>query len=210
MGVLIFRTIFFYFFILFAYRIMGKREIGQLGIIDLIVTILIAELVAINIDSPENSIWETIFPVCILVLLEISVGLLTVKSRNANILLGGKPTMIICNGKLLYNNLVNQRYSLDDLLMSLRLNGASSIEDVEYAILESNGNLSVFKYDFFKTDKPCPLPVVVEGVIQKNVLKDIKKDEDWLFNCLNSNDLVLEEVFYALYKRNHLYIIKYK
>ena len=210
MGVLIFRTIFFYFFILFAYRIMGKREIGQLGIIDLIVTILIAELVAINIDSPENSIWETIFPVCILVLLEISVGLLTVKSSNANILLGGKPTMIICNGKLLYNNLVNQRYSLDDLLMSLRLNGASSIEDVEYAILESNGNLSVFKYDFFKTDKPCPLPVVVEGVIQKNVLKDIKKDEDWLFNCLNSNDLVLEEVFYALYKRNHLYIIKYK
>ena len=210
MGVLIFRTIFFYFFILFAYRIMGKREIGQLGIIDLIVTILIAELVAINIDSPENSIWESIFPVCILVLLEISVGLLTVKSRNANKLLGGKPTMIICNGKLLYNNLVNQRYSLDDLLMSLRLNGASSIEDVEYAILESNGNLSVFKYDFFKTDKPCPLPVVVEGVIQKNVLKDIRKDEDWLFNCLNSNDLVLEEVFYALYKRNHLYIIKYK
>ncbi|MBQ8659721.1 MAG: DUF421 domain-containing protein [Bacilli bacterium] len=207
---LIFRTIFFYFFIAIAYRIMGKREVGQLGIIDLIVTILIAELVAINIGDYNNDIWMTIFPIVVLVLLEIILGYFSVKSRKVNKLFGGKPTLLISNGKLIYNNLINQRYSIDDLLLELRLNGVSSIEDVEYAILETNGKLSVFKYDFFRTDKPCPLPIVVEGVIQKNVLKEIGKTENWLFDCLNENNLELCDVFYALYKKNHLYIIKYR
>ena len=142
----IFRTMFFYFFIVFAYRIMGKREVGQLGIIDLIVSILIAELVALSIEKTNQSIWLAIAPIAVLVVLEIVLGYLSVKLRIVNKVFGGKPTVIINDGKIVYKNLVSQRYSIDDLLLELRKNGISSIEEVEYALLETNGELSIFKY----------------------------------------------------------------
>ena len=203
------RTVFFYFFITIAYRIMGKREVGQLGIIDLIVSILIAELVAISIENYNDSIWLTIFPIIILVILEIVLGYFSVKSRKFNKLFGGKPTLIISKGKLKYNNLINQRYSIDDLLLELRQKGISSIEDVEYALLEPNGKLSIFKYDFLKLKKPLPLPIIVEGIVQKDTLRELNKDQTWIDNILKENNLKLDEVFYALYKKTHVYIIKY-
>lgn len=201
------RTVFFYFFITFAYRIMGKREVGQLGIIDLIVSILIAELVAISIENYNNSIWLTILPIVILVILELVLGFFSVKSRKLNRILGGKPTLIIDNGKLLFKNLVSQRYSLDDLLLELRGKGIISIEDVSYAFLEPNGSLSIFEKK--SSSKVNPLPVIIEGVIQTSVLKDLNKTEVWLKKVLEDNDLALEDVFYALYKKSHVYIIKY-
>ena len=140
------RTILFYFFILFMYRIMGKREIGQLGVIDLIVSILIAELAALSIEKTNQSVWMTIIPILLLVVLELILGYLSVKSRVFNKLFGGKPTLIIDNGKIIYKNLINQRYSIDDLLLELRKNGIYSIEDVEYAFLEMNGKLSIFTH----------------------------------------------------------------
>ena len=125
------RTLFFYFFITFAYRIMGKREVGQLGIIDLIVSILIAEIVALSIEKTDQSIFLAVLPISLLVILELVLGFLSVKSRRFNKLFGGKPTMIVSEGKIVYKNLVSQRYSIDDLLLELRKNGISSIEDVE-------------------------------------------------------------------------------
>ena len=110
----ILRTLFFYFIIVMAYRIMGKREVGQLGIIDLIISILIAELVALGIEKIDQSIWMTLLPMIVLVLLEVGLGYLSVKSRKINKLFGGKPTIIISNGKIVYKNLINQRYTLDD------------------------------------------------------------------------------------------------
>ncbi len=205
----ILRTIFFYFFIAAAYRIMGKREVGQLGIIDLIVSILIAELVAISIENYNDSILLTIFPIGILVFLEVFLGYISVKSRKLNRLFAGKPTLIISEGKLLYNNLISQRYSLDDLLLQLRQNGIYSIEEVNYALLEPNGKLSVFKYDFIKSKKSVPLPLIIEGVIQKEVLREIGKDETWLLRVLEKNNMLLEDVFYGLYKKTHLYFIRY-
>lgn len=202
------RTLFFYFFVTFAYRIMGKREIGQLGIIDLIVSILIAELVAISIEKTDISIFYTVFPIIVLVLLELVLGYLSVKSRLFNKIFGGKPTMIISEGKIIYKNLISQRYSIDDLLLELRKKGISSIEEVEYAFLEPCGVLSIFKYKPFKIKSPLPLPIVVEGVIQMNNLKYIGKSETWLKRILDSNNLNLEDVFYAIYKKTHVYIIK--
>lgn len=202
------RTLFFYFFIVFSYRIMGKREVGQLGIIDLIVSILIAELVALSIEKTNQSIWLAIVPISVLVLLELVLGFLSVKSRTFNKLFGGKPTLLINEGKIVYKNLVSQRYSIDDLLLELRKNEISSIEDVEYAFLEPNGDLSIFKYNPFKIKKSLPLPVIVEGVIQKDVLFNIGKNMKWINNILDRNGIMLENVFYAIYQNNHVYIIK--
>ncbi len=208
MGQIIFRTLFFYFFIAFAYRIMGKREVGQLGIIDLIVSILVAELVAISIENYKDNIFLTIVPIALLVAVELVLGFVSVKSRKFNRLFGGKPTIIINQGKLIYNNLVSQRYSLDDLLLELRQRGIDSIEDVNYAFLEPNGKLSIFKYDLLKRAKPIPLSLVLEGVIQKETLMNIGKTESWLRENLEHNGIELKNVFYAFYNKEHIYVIR--
>ena len=157
---IILRTTFFYFFIVLAYRIMGKREIGQLGIIDLIVSILIAELVAISIENIDDSIFFTIIPIILLVVLELTLAFISIKSRTFRTLFGGKPSLIIVNGNVNYKEMVRQRYSMDDLLLSLRQNSIKSIDEIEYAFLEPNGKLSIFKYNPFHTKSNYPMPII--------------------------------------------------
>lgn len=204
--VAIFRTVFFYFFIMLSYRLMGKREIGQLGVIDLIVSILIAELVAISIENIDDPIILTVAPISVLVLIEIIFAFLSIKYRTFRNLLDGKPSI---KGILNYKEMIKQRYSLDDLLLSLRQNNIKSIEDVEYAFLETNGKLSIFKYNIFKTEGTYPLALIVDGVIQTKTLKEIKHSKYWLLNYLNKQDTDLNNVFYAFYKNKKIYLIKY-
>ncbi len=204
----LFRTLFFYFFVLIAYRIMGKREIGQLGVIDLIVSILIAELVAISIEETENPIYLTIIPIAVLVILEVLFAYISIKSRKFRTIFDGKPSLIICNGKINYKEMVKQRYSLDDLLISLRQQGIKELDMVEYAFLEPNGELSVFKYNLFKLKSSYPMPLILDGSIQKGALKHIHKTEAWLKSELSNKNLTYEDIFYAFYKNKKIYIIK--
>lgn len=204
----LFRTLFFYFFVLIAYRIMGKREIGQLGVIDLIVSILIAELVAISIEETENPIYLTIIPIAVLVILEVLFAYISIKSRKFRTIFDGKPSLIICNGKINYKEMVKQRYSLDDLLISLRQQGIKELDMVEYAFLEPNGELSVFKYNLFKLKSSYPMPLILDGSIQKGALKHIHKTETWLKSELSNKNLTYEDIFYAFYKNKKIYIIK--
>lgn len=202
------RTLFFYFFITLAYRIMGKREVGQLGIIDLIVSILIAELVAISIENKSDPIILTIIPICLLVALELLLAYLSIKSRTFRTVFGGKPSLIIVNGKINYHEMVKQRYSMDDLLLSLRQKEIRSVEDVEYAFLEPNGKLSVFKYNFFKIKSSYPMPIIVDGNVQDKALKYIHKTKIWLEGELAKKKLALKDVFYAFYKGGKIYLVK--
>lgn len=204
----LFRTVFFYFFVTIAYRIMGKREIGQLGVIDLIVSILIAELVAISIENIDDPIYLTILPIIILVILELIFGFIAIKSRKFRTLFDGKPSLIICNGKINYKEMVKQRYTLDDLLISLRQKEIKDLDQVEYAFLEPNGKLSIFKYNPFKIKSSYPMPIILDGTVQKKALKYIHKNETWLQNELDKNNLLLTDVFYAFYKGSKIFIIK--
>ena len=147
----LFRTIFFYFFIVLLYRIMGKREIGQLGIIDLIVSILMAELVAISIENTNESLLQTVIPLLVLGGLEILLAFVSIKSRRFRTFFDGKPSLIICNGKVNYKEMIHQRYSMDDLLLSLRQKSIRDINEIEYAFLEPNGKLSIFKYHVLRS-----------------------------------------------------------
>ena len=203
----IYRTIFFYFFIVFAYRIMGKREIGQLGIIDLIVSILMAELIAISIENINDPIYLTVIPIILLVLLEIVLGYISVKSKVFRNVIGGKPSLIINHGKLNYKEMIKQRYTLDDLLLSLRQQSIKSIEDVEYAFLEPNGKLSIFKYNFLRIKSDYPMPLILDGNIEYDTLKKVKKNETWLRDILRKNNIKKENVFYAFYKNKKIYVI---
>ena len=204
----IFRTLFFYFFVSFSYRIMGKREVGQLGIIDLIVSILIAELVAISIENTSDSMALTIIPIGILVLIEISFAYLSIKSKKFRILMQGKPSMIICDGKINYHELINQRYNLDDLLLNLRQNQIKSIEDVEYAFLEANGKLSVFPYDISKPKKVFPLPIILDGKIESNYLNKTPFSTKDIYNMLLEKNIDIKNVFYGFYQNKRIFIIE--
>ncbi|MBE6156762.1 MAG: DUF421 domain-containing protein [Firmicutes bacterium] len=204
----IFRTTFFYFFVLLCYRLMGKREIGQLGVIDLIVSILIAELIAISIENIEDSIFLTIAPIIVLVVLEIGLAFISIKSRKIRTFFDGKPSLIICNGKINYNEMVKQRYSMDNLLLSLRQKEIKNVDDVEYAFLEPNGKLSIFKYNLFKTKSAYPMPLILDGSIQKKALKYIHKNLSWLEYNLNVKGVRVEDIFYCFYKNKKLFIIK--
>lgn len=204
----LFRTIFFYFFVLIAYRIMGKREIGQLGVIDLIVSILIAELVAISIEEFKLPMAYTVIPITCLVILEVLFAFISIKSRKFRTIFDGKPSLIIVNGKINYKEMVKQRYSLDDLLVSLRQKEIRDIDMVEYAFLEPNGELSVFKYNFFKLKSPYPQALILDGQLQTKVLKYIKKTPEWVEEELSKNNLFIKDIFYAFYKNSKIFIIK--
>ena len=204
----VFRTIFFYFFIILLYRIMGKREIGQLGIIDLIVSILMAELVAISIENIDKSLWQTIIPLTLLGILEIVLAFISIKSRTFRTFFGGKPALIICNGKVNYKEMVRQRYSMDDLLLSMRQKSIHDIGQIEYAFLEPNGKLSIFEYKPFLLHSSYPMPLILDGEINKKTLNFIKKDHLWLEEELAKKNLGVKDVFYAFYKKKKIYIIK--
>lgn len=190
-----------YFFVIFVYRLMGKKEVGQLSIIDLIVSILIAELIALSIQT-EKSILVSIVPILVLVGVQIFISYITLKNDKIRNILDGRPTIIIKNGKLNFTEMSKLRYSLDDLLTQLRLQGVKNIENVRYAILENNGNLSVFN-----DDSDYPLPLILDGVIDYHVLKEIKKDYNWILDILKKKNLELEEVFYAFYTNKKIFII---
>ena len=206
--IVLFRTVFFYFFIVLLYRIMGKREIGQLGIIDLIVSILMAELVAISIENTNESLMQTVIPLLVLGGLEILLAFVSIKSRRFRSFFDGKPSLIICNGKVNYKEMIHQRYSMDDLLLSLRQKSIRDINEIEYAFLEPNGKLSIFKYNFLRMKTSYPMPLILDGEVNKKTLNYLKKDKYWLENELANKNLELEDVFYAFYRKKKIFLIR--
>ena len=204
----IFRTIFFYLFISVMYRIMGKREIGKLGIIDLIVSILIAELVAISIEKTNQSIFLTIFPIIILVVIEIVLGYICVKSRTLRNIVQGKPSLIVCDGKINYHEMIKQRYTLDDLLLNLRQRSIKSINEVEYAFLETNGKLSIFKYEVGKKRRLFPNPIVLDGKIEDNYINNLKYTKKEIYNMFLNKNIDINNVFYAFLYDKKIFIIE--
>jgi len=201
------RTILFYILITVLYRFMGKREIGQLGIVDLIVSILIAELAAISIDNRDESIFLAIIPIVALVLIQVGMAYYSLKNAKVRDAFDGTPSIMINRGKINFKEMVKQRYNIDDLLTQLREQHVRSIEEVDYAVLENSGKLSVF---IKKNNKfgDYPLPLILDGEVQIETLKDIKKDSNWLDKTLEEEKVKIEDVFYAFYKNKNIFIIK--
>ena len=200
---IIVKTLVLYFFIVDVYRVMGKKEVGKLSIIDLIVSILIAELAAISIEEADRSILTSIIPIVVLVVIQISISFISLKSVSLRKLIDGNPIVIIKDGKLNFKDMTKLRYTIDDLIAQLREQGIKSIEEVNYAVLENNGKLSVFE-----NSKDYPLPIIIDGNIDYDVLKDMKKDKKWIYKILDDNNITLDNVFYAFYTKNKTYIIK--
>jgi uncharacterized membrane protein YcaP (DUF421 family) len=187
---------------------MGKREVGQLGVTDLIVSILIAELVAISIENYGDSILYSVIPIFTLVFLEVLLAFISIKSKKVRNFFDGKPSLIIAHGQINYREMVKLRYSIDDLLVQLRQSSIKCIEDVEFAFLEANGKLSIFPYNFGHLKSNYPMPIIIDGVIQESTLSEIKKNKLWLIRELNKKKIKVCDIFYAFYQKKNIYIIK--
>lgn len=205
--VVLFRTFFFYVLITLIYRFMGKREIGQLGIVDLIVSILIAELAAVSIEQRDEAIWLSVVPIILLVFIQIGMSFISLKSSKIRNLFDGNPSVIINRGKINFKEMVKQRYNMEDLLTQLREKNIRTIEEVDYAILETSGNLSVFKRDS-KLFGEYPLPVILDGKIDYDTLRQIDKSESWIMRTLRYDNLDISDIFYGFYRNKKLFLIK--
>lgn len=204
---IIFRTFLYYFLFLVLFRIMGKREVGELGINDLLVSVLFAEFATLAIEKYNEPLIVTLIPVGIIVGLEIIISYLSLKNAKFRELIDSKPSLIIKDGKINFKEMERQRYGIEDLLTQIRDKGIKSIDEIEYAILENNGKLSTFLYD---NKNLYPMPLIIDGLIQYETLADINKSKEWLFKILKNEKTELDKVFYAFYKNNKCFIIKKK
>lgn len=141
----IFLTVLMYILIFLSMRIMGKREIGKLSVFDLTISIMIAEIAVFVIEDIERPVYDGVVPMATLVLIQILVAQLSLKSRKLRLLVDGKPSVLISDGKLNRHEMRKQRYNLDDLLLQLRGQNIDSPADVEFAILETSGQLTVIE-----------------------------------------------------------------
>jgi uncharacterized membrane protein YcaP (DUF421 family) len=141
----IFLTLLMYFVIFLCMRIMGKREIGKLSVFDLTISIMIAEIGVFVIEDIHRPIYEGLVPMATLVIIQVLVAFLSLKSRKVRLLMDGRPSILISGGKLHRGEMRKQRYNIDDLLLQLRGQNIASPADVEFAILEPSGQLTVFE-----------------------------------------------------------------
>ena len=206
--IIILRTFFFYFFILVILRVMGKKVVGQLSINDFI--ILISDLVVLGIEKYDTPSIYVILPILILLFLELASSYISLKSNKIRNFLEGKPVLIINRGIINYKEMIKQKYTLDNLLYELRKRSIKDINEVEYAVLENDGSLNIFKYNFIDLNKTYPLPLILDGVIQDDTLDYIGKSRTWINNYLKEKQVNKNNVFYAFYKNKNIYIITKK
>lgn len=178
---IIFRTLFTYFIILLVFRFMGKREIGELSVMDLVVFIMLAEIAVFLIEQPDKALWKAIVPMLVLLTIQIVSAFVSLKNQRFRNWFDGKPSVIIKHGKVDEHEMRKQRYNFNDLLLQLRENGIQQVGDVAYAILEPSGKLSVFeKKDDGSSDYAVVL--IADGEVQYSGLRNIRKNKQWLIN----------------------------
>ncbi|KJS82959.1 MAG: hypothetical protein JM58_13570 [Peptococcaceae bacterium BICA1-8] len=218
---LVIRTIIIYFLLIIFMRIMGKREIGQLSAIDFVVAIVIAELAAIPLSDLRIPLIQGILPIAILTLAQISLSILCLKSNAFRRIIYGIPNILIANGKIQQNEMRKARYNIDDLLTQLRERDVFNIADVEFAVLETSGQLTVslkpqkkpISADalHIRTDyEGLPLTLIDDEEINVKGLEDANLSIDWLAKELKKRNIKsFQEVFYASLSSNgDIYLVE--
>lgn len=205
------RTVLLYIIILTIFRLMGKREIGELSLLDLVVFMMIAEMAVIAIEKTNDPILHSVIPMVLLMAIQYTLALLSLKSKKLREIIDGRPTVIINRGKIDEHAMRKQRYNLDDLMMQLREKNIKNLADVEFAILESSGELSVLaksqNQQSESEDYTIDLPLILDGEIQEEHLQQISKSEFWLrseMKKLGHSDI--KKISYCSYHHGKLHV----
>lgn len=199
------RTVIIYIVVVVVYRFMGKRQIGELQPGELVLAIMLSDLATAPISSVNTPLVVGIFPVVTLMTMEILISILSQKSVKFRRLISGSPSIVIENGKINIKELTSLRFSIDDLFEQLRSNGYMTVADVSFAILETNGQLSVVPsaqaspvtLKDLNIPSPSTLPrnIIKDGELDENNLRAIGRDINWLNKLLKSHKTNIESVF---------------
>ena len=211
MFVVIIRTIILYVLVFIVMRIMGKRQIGQLQPIELAVAIMVSALAALPMEDISIPLMNSIIPILLLLIFQVTVSMISMKSMTLRALFSGKPTMVIENGKILQSELINLRVNMNDLLEQLRISGYHNIADVEFATMETNGQISVIPKSQKRPLTPEDMnietryeglchPLIIDGQVDHRNLNSIGLSEKWLkdelkkFGVENLRDIIFSSI----------------
>lgn len=191
----ILRTLILFLIIVIALRLMGKRQIGQLQPYELVVILMLSELAIIPMENIDMPMTSGLVPIITLVTVQILLAYLTLRSENARGIVCGRPTILVENGKILELEMARIRYNINDLLEQLRTKDVFNLADVEYAILETGGQLSVILKSQKRPVVPAdlgvsthyeglPVTLIIDGYVFQNNLSRIKLSQEWLLSEL--------------------------
>lgn len=188
---IVIRTVIVYLILSFALRIMGKRQLGELDVSELVSTLLISEIASIPIDDPDIPLMNAIIPILFILAIEILLSTIKNKSEKLKGVIEGKPQYIIYKGRLLQNVLDENRISINELLSEMRTQGVGDIEEIYYAAIEQNGSLSILK----KNDSQMAHTIIIDGNVIESNLKALGYNEKWLKKHLKESKAKQDEVF---------------
>jgi len=205
------RTLISYVLVVVAVRIMGKRQVGQLEPTELVVTLMISDLATIPLSHISIPLVHGIVPIVTLIIVEATLSFVDLKSRKFRKLLSGTPVIVIKKGKVCLNEMEKLRLNFDDLMEMLRLQGNTDINDIEYGILETSGNMSIFtcKKEGQNKYKGLPFMFVCDGEISYKALELYNKTPEWLEKKLE-NVKISEVLFAGVDENGNFYMQKRK
>ena len=191
MASIFFRTILIYIMLSISIKIMGKRQIGELEVGELVSTLLISEIASLPIADPDIPLLNAVIPVFLLVCLEIIISTVKNKSQRLKKIIEGVPTFIVYRGKLIQKALCDNRISVNELLAEMRIQGVGDITDIKYAVLEHNGKLSIIKEE----DGSLAHTVIIDGEADRDAIKKLGYNEAWVNKKLSDAGVSLSDVF---------------
>lgn len=180
---------------------MGKRQIGELQPFELVVAMLISDLAAVPMQETSLPLTSGIIPLFTIIALQTIVSGITMTKSKVRRKITGNPTILIKNGKIMQNQMKMVNFTLDDLTEALRLEGYCNPDEIEFCILETNGNISVFPKSDAQTS--FSLPIITDGDILSKNLTFFGLDDNWLVAKLKENKLNANEVFLATVDKNN-------
>ncbi len=200
------RTVLLYIIIIFAVRMMGKRQISEMQTSELVITLLMSNIASIPMQDTDQSMLSGVIPIMILLSCEILISYLMLKRSSIRRIICGKPVIVINNGKVDQQAMKQLRISTEDLYEQLRQKDVFDINEVAYAILETNGKMSVFKKSMFEPVTPKDMDIkkdenllqtviISDGEIARSSMKICSLDADWLYQTLKNENIRLKDIF---------------
>ena len=212
------RSVVLYLCIMLFMRLMGKRQLGELQPAELVISVLISNIVSLPVEDPNVPLLMGIIPVAMLVGLERIVSVLSLRFRSIRTLMGGNPVVIIHNGVIDQGALKTLRFSIDDLMESLRSQGIFDLSQIQYAIVETNGTVSILPYEKDSPATPTQLkltlaprevPVVVisDGMVLEDGLRGASMSRKQLNRILEKEQVSVRDVFLFSADKSHRYTL---
>lgn len=196
-----------YILLVLMIRFLGKKEMSKLSVSDLIVFLIISELMTISIGNENVNFLQAALAVLVIVFMDKLFTLISLKSPFFKKMVEGHPTFIVFQGKLNQKKMVSLKYSVDDLCHHLREQGIGSLSEVDFAVLETDGQLSVIETK--NSEVKAPAAIISDGQINYEILQLMNRDENWLIKKLKEAGIHdYHEVFYCVVEKERLFVIK--